>query len=153
MDMSFTPEQEAFRNEVREWIQSAMPPHIRAKAEVDGNFDAKETKEWHKILHKKGWVAPHWPEEYGGTGWDTARRFIFSEEIELSGAPALSPVRAGDGRPADHPVRQRAAEAAFLAEDPERAKRSGARATPSPTPAAIWPRCSCAPKTRATTSC
>src|SRR5687768_15837684 len=91
MDMSFTPEQEAFRNEVREWIQSAMPPHIRAKAEVDGNFDAKETKEWQQILHNKGWVAPHWPKEYGGTGWDTARRFIFSEEIELSGAPQLSP--------------------------------------------------------------
>jgi len=91
MDMSFTPEQEAFRNEVREWIQSAMPAHIKAKAEVDGNFDPKETKLWHQTLHKKGWIAPHWPKEYGGTGWDTARRFIFSEEVELAGAPQLSP--------------------------------------------------------------
>jgi alkylation response protein AidB-like acyl-CoA dehydrogenase len=91
MDMSFTPEQEAFRQEVREFIRAAMPPHIRAKAEVDGAFDVKETMEWHKILAAKGWVAPHWPKEYGGPGWDTARRFIWSEQIELSGAPALSP--------------------------------------------------------------
>jgi alkylation response protein AidB-like acyl-CoA dehydrogenase len=91
MDMSFTPEQEAFRNEVREWIQTAMPSHLKAKAEVDSNFDPKETKEWHQILHKKGWIAPHWPQEHGGTGWDTARRFIFSEEVELAGAPQLSP--------------------------------------------------------------
>ena len=91
MDMSFTPEQEAFRQEVRDFIRSAMPPHLRAKAEVDGSFELKETMEWHKVLYAKGWVAPHWPQKYGGPGWDTARRFIFSEQIELSGAPALSP--------------------------------------------------------------
>ena len=45
---------------------------------------------WHKILYEKGWVAPHWPKEVGGTGWDAARRFIFNEEMELAGAPQLS---------------------------------------------------------------
>ncbi len=91
MDMSFTPEQIAFRQEVREWIQSAMPKDLRAKADVDGNFDNAEVMQWHKVLAKKGWVAPHWPEQFGGPGWDATKRFIFSEEIELSGAPALSP--------------------------------------------------------------
>src|SRR5262245_33698802 len=91
MDMTFTAEQIAFRKEVRDGIRSAMPPHIRAKAEVDGNFDMKEIMEWHKILAKKGWAAPHWPKEVGGTGWDATRRFIFAEEHELSGAPGLSP--------------------------------------------------------------
>jgi len=91
MDMSFSSEENAFREEVRAWIRSAMPPHIRAKAEVDANFEFKETMEWHKILYKKGWVAPNWPKEYGGTGWDIARRFLFTEEVELSGAPQLSP--------------------------------------------------------------
>ncbi|HMJ11316.1 MAG TPA: acyl-CoA dehydrogenase family protein [Polyangiaceae bacterium] len=89
--MSFSSEENAFREEVRAWIRSAMPPHIRAKAEVDANFEFKETMEWHKILYKKGWVAPNWPKEYGGTGWDIARRFLFTEEVELSGAPQLSP--------------------------------------------------------------
>ena len=91
MDMSFSPEHLAFRDEVRSWIAQAMPPHIKAKAEVDGNFTHAEVMEWHKILAKQGWVAPHWPKEYGGPGWDASRRFLFTEELELSGTPALSP--------------------------------------------------------------
>ncbi|MEQ8458205.1 MAG: acyl-CoA dehydrogenase family protein [Sandaracinaceae bacterium] len=91
MDLSFTPEQEAFREEVRSWIASALPPHLAAKAEVDGNFSMPEIMEWHKILYAKGWVAPHWPKEVGGPGWDAAHRFIFSEELEKAGTPQLSP--------------------------------------------------------------
>src|SRR5262245_28716439 len=91
MDMTFSPEQLAFRAEARSYIAGAMPPHIKAKAEVDGNFTHQEVMEWHKILHAQGWAAPHWPKEYGGPGWDAARRFLFTEELELSGAPALSP--------------------------------------------------------------
>ena len=91
MDMSFSPEQQAFRREVREWIAGALPPHLAKKAAADAEFDMKEVMEWHKILHHKGWVAPHWPKEHGGPGWDATRRFIFSEELELAGAPRLSP--------------------------------------------------------------
>ncbi|MEC7523889.1 MAG: acyl-CoA dehydrogenase family protein [Myxococcota bacterium] len=91
MDLSFTPEQEAFREEVRAWVKSAMPPHLAAKAEVDGNFSMPEIMEWHKILYQKGWVAPHWPEAVGGPGWDAAKRFIFTEELEKAGTPQLSP--------------------------------------------------------------
>lgn len=91
MDMTFSEEHERFRLEVRQWIQSAMPPDLRAKAEVDGAFEHAEVMQWHRVLAGKGWAAPHWPEEYGGTGWDSTRRFIFQEELELSGAPALSP--------------------------------------------------------------
>ncbi|MCA9583422.1 MAG: acyl-CoA dehydrogenase family protein, partial [Myxococcales bacterium] len=49
------------------------------------------TMEWHRILYKKGWVAPHWPKEHGGPGFDANRRFILSEELELAGTPQLSP--------------------------------------------------------------
>ena len=91
MDMSFTPAQVAFREEVRAWIQSAMPPHIKQKADVDGNFAQDEVMEWHRILYEKGWAAPHWPKEVGGPGFDVAQRFILSEELEMAGAPGLSP--------------------------------------------------------------
>jgi alkylation response protein AidB-like acyl-CoA dehydrogenase len=91
MDMSFSPEEQAFREEVRAWIRSAMPPHIRQKAEMDAEFAHEEVMEWHQVLAKKGWAAPHWPKEFGGTGWDAAKRFILSEELELAGAPRLSP--------------------------------------------------------------
>jgi alkylation response protein AidB-like acyl-CoA dehydrogenase len=90
MDLTFTEEEEAFRHEVRAWIQEAMPEEMRRKAEGAGGFTPEDSAEWHRILHAKGWVAPHWPEDVGGTGWDAARRFIFNEEMELAGAPELS---------------------------------------------------------------
>lgn len=91
MDLSFSPEHIAFRQEVRAFIESAMPPHLREKASVDGHFEMSEIMEWHKILYRKGWVAPHWPASVGGPGLDAASRFILSEELELAGAPQLSP--------------------------------------------------------------
>ncbi len=91
MDLSFSPEEEGFRLEVQTFLREAMPPHIRAKAEVDGQFLHSEIMEWHKVLYAKGWAAPHWPREYGGTGWDAARRFIFNDETQLAAAPPLSP--------------------------------------------------------------
>ena len=91
MDMSFTPGQEEFRKEVRQWIQEAMPPHIKKKANSGGNFEQPEVMDWQKVLAEKGWAALNWPKEVGGPGWDAAQRFIFAEEIELSGAPQLSP--------------------------------------------------------------
>ena len=90
MDLSFSPEHLAFREEARAFLRSALPPHLREKAAVDGNFDHHEIMEWHRILFERGWVAPHWPAEHGGPGLDVTRRFILTEELELSGAPTLS---------------------------------------------------------------
>ena len=91
MDVTFTAEHEAFREEVRRWVATAMPASMRAKAEVDAHFDHDEIMEWHRILYRKGWVAPAWPTEHGGPGFDATRRFILTEELELMGAPGLSP--------------------------------------------------------------
>jgi alkylation response protein AidB-like acyl-CoA dehydrogenase len=91
MDLSFSPEQVAFRQEVKSWIAANMPPHIKAKADVDAYFDHHETMEWHKVLYQKGWIAPHWPKEHGGPGLDATSRFILTEELELAGSPHLSP--------------------------------------------------------------
>src|SRR5258708_2715750 len=91
MDLSYTPEQLRFREDVRAFLAQAMPPHIRANAEVDAEFTHAETMEWHRILFEKGWVAPSWPKEHGGPGLDVTARFILTEELELSGAPMLSP--------------------------------------------------------------
>ncbi len=91
MDMSFSPEHVRFREEVRQWVKTAMPPHLAAKAKIDAPFDMPEIMEWHKILHTRGWSAPHWPKEYGGPDLDATGRFILVEELELAGAPDLSP--------------------------------------------------------------
>ena len=95
MDLSFRPEHVRFRKDVRAFLESGMPPHIREKAAVDAAFTHDEVMEWHKVLHRKGWVAPHWPVEHGGPGLDITSRFILVEELELSGAPALSPFGLG----------------------------------------------------------
>jgi alkylation response protein AidB-like acyl-CoA dehydrogenase len=91
MDLSFTPEERAFREEVRSFIASALPAHLKPKAEIDSHFEIDEIMEWHRILYEKGWVAPHWPKEFGGPGLDVTRKFILTEELELSGAPGLLP--------------------------------------------------------------
>ena len=59
MDLSFSPEELAFRDEVRAWIKSALPPDLASKAEIDTEFSHDEIMEWHRILGKKGWAAPH----------------------------------------------------------------------------------------------
>jgi len=91
MDLSYTPEQDQFRDEVRSWIAEAMPATMKKHAEDGANFEHSEVMEWHKILYAKGWAAPGWPEEVGGTGWDVAQRSIFQEECVRANAPALSP--------------------------------------------------------------
>ena len=91
MELSFTPEQEAFRREVRSWIAAAMPPHIAKKAKEHASFDHEEQREWHRILHRKGWAALNWPTEYGGPGLTPAQRFILQEELVMAGTPDLSP--------------------------------------------------------------
>jgi alkylation response protein AidB-like acyl-CoA dehydrogenase len=91
MDLSFTPEQQAFRKEVRSWIAQAMPPEMKRNAEAGASFHQDETMKWHRILYEKGWIAPHWPKEVGGTGWDVGRRFIFQEELVRANTPELSP--------------------------------------------------------------
>ncbi len=92
MDLSFSPEEIAFRAEVRAWLAEAMPPKLRQKAEVDAHFEHAEVMEWHKVLAKKGWVAPHWPKEHGGPGLDATKRFILTEELRApAGTPHLSP--------------------------------------------------------------
>ena len=91
MDLSFGPEHRRFREEVREFLRTALPPHLREKAAVDGSFTHHEIMEWHRILARKGWAAPHWPVEHGGPGLDVTSRFILTEELELSGAPTVSP--------------------------------------------------------------
>jgi alkylation response protein AidB-like acyl-CoA dehydrogenase len=91
MDMTFTPEQIAFRQEVRDWIQQALPPSLADKAANGGHFEQAEIMEWHRILYDKGWIAPAWPPDHGGTGWDVAQRFIFQEETVRANTPQLSP--------------------------------------------------------------
>ncbi|QUL37397.1 acyl-CoA dehydrogenase family protein [Erythrobacter sp. JK5] len=92
MDMNFSPEDLAFREEVRTFLAEKLPDRLKDGARrTPGVFVEPDIgMEWHRILAKKGWVAPLWPEEDGGTGWSPVQKFIFDKECALAGAPALS---------------------------------------------------------------
>ena len=79
MNLEFTPEEDAFRAEVRAFIEENYPEELRDYDPREG-VDADKYLAWHKVLGKKGWSVPAWPKEYGGTGWTSTQRYIWSEE-------------------------------------------------------------------------
>ena len=81
MDLDFLPEHAGFRKEVRDWIEANYPAETRRKQEAGIHLDKEDILAWHRTLHNKGWLTPSWPVEYGGTGWDSVRKYIFSEEL------------------------------------------------------------------------
>ncbi|MFW6093363.1 MAG: acyl-CoA dehydrogenase family protein [Pseudomonadota bacterium] len=97
MNIAFSPRHETFRDEVRRFLHEALTDDlIDAQRRCPGIFlDYEHNIAWHRILYRKGWVAPAWPKEYGGTGWDLTERYIWSTETTLAGAPSLAPMGLG----------------------------------------------------------
>ncbi len=92
MDLQFSAEELAFRDEVRAFFRDSLPDEIRRAARKAPSYVSKEYMvRWQKILHAKGWIAPAWPKEYGGPGWDVVRRHLFDEEYQAADAPRVSP--------------------------------------------------------------
>lgn len=89
MDMRFSPEELAFRDEVREFIANNYPNELRGARR--GEMSKDDILKWHRILHKKGWVVPHWPVEYGGAGWTITQRYIWNEENARAETTPLLP--------------------------------------------------------------
>ena len=80
MDLDFSPEDAAFRSEVRTVIAENYPADLRARQDAGVPLTKQDLSAWHKILSTKGWVAPQGPAEYGGPGWTITQRYIWSEE-------------------------------------------------------------------------
>jgi alkylation response protein AidB-like acyl-CoA dehydrogenase len=86
MDTRFSEEDLAFQQDVRQFLQEAWDPELAARCH--GLDTMKEgVVEWQRRLHRKGWMAPHWPVEHGGTNWTVTQRFIYNSERALAGAP------------------------------------------------------------------
>lgn len=90
MDIQFKPEDLAFRDEVRAFLKEKLTPEIK-HAVVGGHISKEAMIQWQKILYAKGWVAPNWPQKYGGTGWNITQKYIFENECAEAGAPAVVP--------------------------------------------------------------
>lgn len=91
MDLQFTPEEIAFRTEVQSFLQQNLPPALAHKVKSGQILNKQDMQQWHGILNTRGWLANHWPKEWGGPGWGAVEKFIFENECALAGAPRLVP--------------------------------------------------------------
>lgn len=85
MELRFTPEENAFRAEVRQFLRSEIPQHIRDKVSEGGKFERQDFVTAQRILNAKGWAVPHWPQEWGGQDWSPVQRYILNEELQIAG--------------------------------------------------------------------
>ena len=91
MDLAFTPEEQAFREEIRSWVRANLPEDIAHKVRNDLHLTRDDMQRWAKILGKKGWLGYGWPKEFGGPGWSAVQKHLFEEECALAGTPRIVP--------------------------------------------------------------
>jgi alkylation response protein AidB-like acyl-CoA dehydrogenase len=91
MDLSFTPEEQKFREEIRAWVKENLPKEISEKVHNALELTRDDLQRWAKILGKKGWLGYGWPKEFGGPGWTAIEKHLFEEEAALAGAPRIIP--------------------------------------------------------------
>lgn len=91
MNADFTAEEHTFQDQIRSFLDGEFPVELRRKVDAGIRLSKDELVRWQKILYKKGWAAPNWPAEFGGTGWSPTQKYIFATEMGLIGAPEPVP--------------------------------------------------------------
>jgi alkylation response protein AidB-like acyl-CoA dehydrogenase len=89
MNVNFSPADVEFRSEVRNYFENEFPQDILEKQRKAIPLTRDDMVRWHKHIYEKGWAAPNWPEEYGGTGWTSVQKYIFADEQARVSAPAF----------------------------------------------------------------
>ena len=97
MNLDLSPQDIEFQQEVRAFLKDKLTPELAAAGRLATSvfIEPEFTLPWQRILHERGWVAPHWPKEYGGPGWSEMQRYIFASECARAGAPGLAPMGLG----------------------------------------------------------
>jgi pimeloyl-CoA dehydrogenase large subunit len=91
MDLRFTQDEIAFRDDVRAFMKQKLPAAIRAKMIEGRRLSRDDLVEWQRVLNAKGWGVPQWPQEWGGTGWGPVKTYIFRDEMQQAPAPEPLP--------------------------------------------------------------
>lgn len=91
MDLNYTDEDLAFRDSVRGFLDQNLPADLQQKVRKHLRLAKDDYVRWHRILAKQGWVAPGWPVEFGGPGWNPVQRHIWEEECARAGTPPILP--------------------------------------------------------------
>ncbi len=82
--------QRRLRDEIREFLAAELPQDLATRVRYGQSISKEDQIRWTRILHARGWAAPHWPREHGGTGWSLIQRHIFDVECRAFQAPVLS---------------------------------------------------------------
>ncbi len=91
MDLNFTPEEQAFRAHIRQWVAEHLPKDISHKVHNALRLNKDDLQRWARLLGKQGWHGWAWPRQFGGPGWNAVQRHLFEEECALAGAPRVVP--------------------------------------------------------------
>ncbi|MFN4103700.1 MAG: acyl-CoA dehydrogenase family protein [Tepidimonas sp.] len=91
MDLAFTPEELAFRDEVRAWIAAHLDPALAAKVHAGLRLSKDDIQSWARTLGRQGWLAYRWPRAFGGPGWTPVQQHLFDEALAEAGAPPILP--------------------------------------------------------------
>jgi alkylation response protein AidB-like acyl-CoA dehydrogenase len=91
MDLAFTPEEQAFRENIRAWVRDHLPADISHKVHHALRLSRDDMQRWARILGQKGWLGHGWPRAFGGPGWSAVQKHLFEEECALAGAPRVVP--------------------------------------------------------------
>ncbi|HEY1399894.1 acyl-CoA dehydrogenase family protein [Roseateles sp.] len=91
MDLNFTPEEQAFRADIRRWVAEHLPKDISHKVHNALRLNKDDLQRWARLLGKQGWHGWAWPKQFGGPGWNAVQRHLFEEECALAGAPRVVP--------------------------------------------------------------
>tara|TARA_B110000196_G_scaffold118970_1_gene103310 strand:- start:3124 stop:4320 length:1197 start_codon:yes stop_codon:yes gene_type:complete len=91
MELQLGPEDQAFKEKMRAFMNNNLPKDIQHKVNMGLGLVKDDYVTWQKIVGQAGWLAPGWPVEYGGTGWSPIERHIFNEEMARANAPRIMP--------------------------------------------------------------
>ncbi len=91
MNLLFTEEDRAFRQEVRAFLAENLPADLRQKMIERRHLSKSDIVRWQRTMNARGWAVPAWPVEWGGQPWTPTQRYIFQEEMALAHAPEGSP--------------------------------------------------------------
>lgn len=91
MDLNYSPEEIAFRDEVRAFLRDDLPKELSDKVRSGAELGKADIERWHAILNARGWLAQNWPKDFGGAQWNAVQRHIFEEEAALANAPRIVP--------------------------------------------------------------
>ena len=91
MDLSYSDEDKAFREEVKSFLSENLKPEVAEKVRLGKDLNKAEMEGWHAALNARGWLAQNWPAEFGGAEWNAVQRHIYEEEACRANAPRIVP--------------------------------------------------------------